>query len=251
MDKGAFWKLIDEVNLETNRNDKAAILKETERKLMSLPVSELVDWHSILIAYHELAYRYDLWAACVATHSHSTDDGFIDFRSWLIPQGKEIYTNAVNYPDSLADVVFPVGSADFEAYGSVAYAAYDKKMALETEGLSSILLKYHLWLERRGPELSARFLSHPRKDMSTDERLVALFLRTLSKDYDLNATMEKQSLNNEILMDIKSEIHNRPDIAPDWDAADLPRIVPQLYEKYSAEDTLEWSMTDEEASWER
>lgn len=250
MDKEIFWKLIHEVNLETDRNDKTAVLKAMEEKLMCLPVSDIVDWYSIMQVYHDLAYRYDLWAACAATYSHSTDDGFIDFRSWLISQGKEIYTNAVNNPDSLADAAFPAGSADFEAYGSVAYAAYEKKMALETEGIASILLKYHSWLESRGPELSARFLCHPRKDMSTDERLVALFLRTLSKDYDLNAAMEKQRLGNEILTDIKSEIHSRPDISSDWSVLDLPQIVPRLYEKYNAEDTLEMGVADDE-SWER
>ncbi|EKC76209.1 hypothetical protein LEA_04821 [human gut metagenome] len=33
-----------------------------------------------------------------------SDDGFIDFRAWLIAQGKEVYMNALRDPDTLADI---------------------------------------------------------------------------------------------------------------------------------------------------
>lgn len=38
-----------------------------------------INWHNIKATYMDLAYRNDLWAACAATRSHYTDDGFIDF----------------------------------------------------------------------------------------------------------------------------------------------------------------------------
>lgn len=118
-----------------DRNDKKAVLIATERKLISFSSSEIVDWHNIQKMYMDIAYRNNLWAACTATHSHDSDDGFIDFRSWLISQGKEVYMNALNDPDTLAEIDIPEGSADFELYGYVASYSYAEKMALEKEGL--------------------------------------------------------------------------------------------------------------------
>jgi len=81
MNKDTFWMIIDEVNAKTDHNNQKAILNSTEKKLMELSPNEIVDWHNIKEVYMDLAYRNDLWAACTATNSHDTDDGFIDFRS--------------------------------------------------------------------------------------------------------------------------------------------------------------------------
>ena len=54
--------------------------------------------------YASLAYQYGLWtAASVMERGGCTDDGFIDFRGWLIAQGREVYMAALKDPDSLAD----------------------------------------------------------------------------------------------------------------------------------------------------
>lgn len=111
--------LIDEVNSEIDRTDEKTILNATERKLMKFSASDIVDWHNIKSLYMDLAYRNNLWAACAATHSHCSDDGFIDFRSWLISQGKEVYMSALHDPDTLAGVDIPEGKANFERYGYI------------------------------------------------------------------------------------------------------------------------------------
>lgn len=48
-----------------------------------------------------MAYKYGLWSA-VRLMGHATDDGFTDFRAWLISQGKEAYFAALKEPDTLA-----------------------------------------------------------------------------------------------------------------------------------------------------
>ena len=50
-----------------------------------------------------MAYKYGLWSA-VRLMGHATDDGFTDFRAWLISQGKEAYFAALKEPDTLADL---------------------------------------------------------------------------------------------------------------------------------------------------
>ena len=45
----------------------------------------------------------DLWAAAYMICGGCSDDGFRDFRAWLIAQGREVFKGAVPNPDSLAD----------------------------------------------------------------------------------------------------------------------------------------------------
>ena len=127
MDKETFWKVIGEVNRCVEDGDQEAVLEATQRKLMEYSAADIARWHEIKGVYMQLADRNDLWAACAATGTHCTDDGFIDFRSWLISQGKDVYMQVLQDPDSLAEVDIPGEGADFEVYGYVALAAYGQK----------------------------------------------------------------------------------------------------------------------------
>ena len=131
MDKETFWKVIGEVNRCVEDGDQEAVLEATQRKLMEYSAADIARWHEIKGVYMQLADRNDLWAACAATGTHCTDDGFIDFRSWLISQGKDVYMQVLQDPDSLAEVDIPGEGADFEVYGYVALAAYGQKKEVE------------------------------------------------------------------------------------------------------------------------
>jgi len=143
--------------------------------------------------------------------------------------------NALNDPDSLAKVDFPEGSADFESYGSVEYYAYAKKMALETEGLNSILMGYKAWVTARSAELTEIYNHHPLKNVSLDQRITNAYIRALSDKYDLYKVIGKQPLNKKAVAEIKSEIKPRPDINDNWSVYDLPKLLPRLYAKYNGE----------------
>ncbi|MEO5978010.1 MAG: DUF4240 domain-containing protein, partial [Chryseolinea sp.] len=41
-------------------------------------------------------------AAAYTIHSGCSDDGFADFRGWLISRGKSVYENSLSSPDNLA-----------------------------------------------------------------------------------------------------------------------------------------------------
>lgn len=84
------------------------------------------DFHNILYAYEDLAYKYGLWdAASVIKEYGCSDDGFIDFRAWLIAQGKDVYLNALKDPDTLADIQ-PYGECRFECLSYVGDHAYEQ-----------------------------------------------------------------------------------------------------------------------------
>lgn len=113
MSKDVFWGLITEAKKECGQ-DMDASLKWLKKKLIALGPQQAQDFHDILHGYQELSNRYGLWtAASLMCENGCSDDGFTDFRAWLIAQGKEVYLAALADPDSLADVE-PYGGCQFE-----------------------------------------------------------------------------------------------------------------------------------------
>lgn len=232
MNRDTFWKIIDEVNSATDQNDQDAILNTTVKKLLALSSADIADWHGIKRTYMDLAYRNDLWAACAATQSHCTDDGFIDFRSWLISRGKDAYMSALHDPDSLASLDFPRGTADFELYAYVACDCYAQKKAIESEGLDAILMDYSSWVAQNSEKLRSAYEEFPEPGVSNEQRIANAYIRVLSRKYDVYKVIKQQPLCEETAAEIMSEIKLKPDIGKDWDIPDLPRLCPRLYEKY-------------------
>lgn len=228
MDKNQFWALIDSVNAEVGTSDQETILKCTEKKLLELSSAEIRDWHSILYRYASLAYRQDLWAACTATHSHDTDDGFTDFRMWLISQGKEIYMSVLHDPDSLARFDIPKEGANFESYGYVASYAYGQKCVLEQEGAEALKSKFEKWTARMSVTTQTGDQPEAGEDLS-----IVRFKSFLTNDHDVYRDSRRNPLSPVCLDEIQSEITLKEDIASSWTFNDLPKIMPRLYAKYN------------------
>lgn len=84
-------------------------------------------FHNLFEAYMELAEPFGLWdAASIMKENGCSLEGFIDFRAWLIAQGKDVYLAALREPDTLADVE-PYGDCSFEM---IAYVGNDVYHAL-------------------------------------------------------------------------------------------------------------------------
>lgn len=99
INKETFWELIDQA--KEHPGGPSEWLME---QLMELGPAQAKKFDDIACAYTSLAYQYGLWtAASVMERGGCTDDGFIDFRGWLIAQGKDVYMAALKDPDSLAD----------------------------------------------------------------------------------------------------------------------------------------------------
>lgn len=126
MDKDTFWKIIDEVNSEVSRTDLDGIIEKTKLKLCAdYSQQEIAQWSNYQQYYKDLADTSGLFAASCCLNDCMSDDGFTDFRMWLISQGKEVYLAALKNPDSLAGLGVPANTTRFETYGYVAYDAYD------------------------------------------------------------------------------------------------------------------------------
>ena len=109
MNKEQFWNIVNEVHSSTDPRNQKEVLTALRDRLRNLPSEEILEWKQIFSFYQDAARRNDLWAASAAMGAHSSDDGFMDFRSWLISQGRDVYMSALEDPESLVEryVVIP------------------------------------------------------------------------------------------------------------------------------------------------
>lgn len=112
-DPDTFWALIHQAKASC-AHDMEAMEAFILKRLVTLGPESARNFHHILHAYSSLAYQYGLWdAAGIIKGYGCSDDGFIDFRAWLIAQGKEVYLAALRDPDTLAEIE-PYGECCFE-----------------------------------------------------------------------------------------------------------------------------------------
>lgn len=125
MNPDHFWGLIEEMK-KCCGQDMTWAARWMKNRLCRLPPEQVLQFHLILQGYKEVANKYGLWtAAALIKDIGCSDDGFIDFRAWLIAQGENIYMSALENPDSLADIR-QYGYCEFESFNYVAFKAYEE-----------------------------------------------------------------------------------------------------------------------------
>ncbi len=98
MNQDSFWTLIDHAKKQAAPNEWLM------EQLADRGPEQAKTFDTIARVYMDLAYQYGLWtAASVMGRNGCSDDGFVDFRQWLVAQGKDVYLAALKDPDSLAD----------------------------------------------------------------------------------------------------------------------------------------------------
>ncbi len=131
MDADRFWALIGESRsgfepgLNEGNMDKQ--LERLQELLGELSPQEIAEFQHEFDERMNQAYRWDLWAAAYIIEGGCSDDGFTDFRSWLISMGREVYEAALQDPESLIDVADADGveATSFEGFHYVAGQAYE------------------------------------------------------------------------------------------------------------------------------
>lgn len=126
MDKNMFWRVIGEVNSKVAATDLEAVLEVTKDKLCrEFSQQEIAQWVNYQYYYKDLADTSGVFTAACCLNDYMSDDGFTDFRMWLISQGKEVYLSTLKNPDSLAVLDTPKNTTRFELYGYIGIDAYD------------------------------------------------------------------------------------------------------------------------------
>ena len=122
-----------------NQARQAALL---EKVLGALDVDGVLRFGREFSRHFWHAYRRDLWDAAYVIEGGCGDDGFMDFRFWLISMGRDVFEKAVADPRSLADAAFRPGVeyAGFEDFGAIVGRVYRAKASAELPAFS----EYHL-----------------------------------------------------------------------------------------------------------
>lgn len=124
INKDIFWALIDQAKTYCGQ-DQDACLQWLEDRLTALGPEQALRFDAFVHGYRELAYKYGLWGAASIMCDGCSDDGFTDFRAWLIAQGRKVYMAALKDPDSLADIP-AYGGCCFESLSYVGDSVYEK-----------------------------------------------------------------------------------------------------------------------------
>ena len=127
MDTSTFWEIIEASSAGTD-GDLDEQCEQLRELLSERPVEEIVKFQRIFDELHNRAYTWDLWGAAYVIGGGCSDDGFIDFRGWLIAKGQQAYESALADPNSLVDVVQPADEdCQFEPFQYVAGEVWCEK----------------------------------------------------------------------------------------------------------------------------
>jgi hypothetical protein len=124
-----FWQIVD----GTVSDDYDAQLDALAEVVSKLSREEIIAFAGDFQKASAAAYRWDLWGAAYLINGGCSDDGFIDFRSWLIAQGKSVYDAALANPESLAGHIME-GFAEFEEFAYVPMEVFETKFGEDWPG---------------------------------------------------------------------------------------------------------------------
>jgi hypothetical protein len=166
MDVTTFWNFIDKARDESG-GDTSKQAELLVNSLASLSLEEIFAFERIWDDVMDFAYDAALWDAAYIIGCGCGDDGFWDFRAWLIAQGKQTYEEALANPESLVDLIKIDKDAQEGALIYVVMKAYEQKMGEEIPIRESKVnrplaqLKGTHWgidrVEARFPKLTAKF----------------------------------------------------------------------------------------------
>ena len=241
MNKEQFWRIVEDVRSSADPRDQGAILFALQEQLRKLPSAEIMEWQEIFQFYDDAAYRDELWAASGAMGAHCSDDGFMDFRSWLISQGRDVYMAALRDPESLAEVDTEGQSLNFEEYAYVAPKAYAQRRAYEAGPLADVIREYINWASQYERQVLDHLMEASPHEKELSAGVANAFLRgCLERKYDLYEDSQRITPNPELLDSLMEDIPEKRDFDPNWTLEDLPRIFPRLCQKYEAQ-MVTWS----------
>jgi Protein of unknown function (DUF4240) len=132
MNTKEFWELIDKTRSASGGDsDRHAEMLVAE--LIKLSESDILDYQEILDDLENEAYIGELWAVAYLISYGCGDDDFMDFRAWLIGQGKDVFDGAIADPESLVDFVEVGQKITAEPLLYVALEAYELKTGRSAE----------------------------------------------------------------------------------------------------------------------
>ncbi|WP_299123414.1 DUF4240 domain-containing protein [uncultured Tenacibaculum sp.] len=163
METNKFWNII-----ETTKNKSLGDYEqqqiELEKELYKLTANEVLEFDNKFRTLRGNIYNWDFWAAAYIINGGCSDDCFLDFRGWLIGQGKSVFENAIINIKSLTELK-DTNDGDWEGLSYIATSIYEEKTGKEMPtGISeNFNMTGEEWdedsddLKNRYPKLWAKF----------------------------------------------------------------------------------------------
>lgn len=127
-----FWQIVAESRQDFDPGHRDGNMEKQAKRLAqllnALTARDVIEFDRIFTGLFHRAYRWDLWRAAYLIESGCSDDGFMDFRYWLISMGCDVFEAALADPDSLASVAAAPGIEDcaIEEFGYVAASVLER-----------------------------------------------------------------------------------------------------------------------------
>ncbi len=100
MDVPRFWSIIEQAG--KGMNGTGSIEDSLTDELLKCELDDIVRFSQIFDEFHAMSERWLLWSAGEMFAGGLSDDGFSDFRSWLVGRGQQTYERVMEDPDTLA-----------------------------------------------------------------------------------------------------------------------------------------------------
>ena len=96
-----FWRIVADAYRADGPDHFEALKAELDR----LKWFEVIAFQARFDEALAAAHLIDLWGAAYLIQGGCSDDGFRDFRAWLVGRGRHPYEAALKNPDTLADIL--------------------------------------------------------------------------------------------------------------------------------------------------
>jgi hypothetical protein len=128
MDSDMFWELIERAKQKANDSDEQQHTALTDI-LVEFELKDIIEFQTLYVQKQNEAYRLLLWEVCEFITCVGGEQNFLNFRAWLISQGKSVFTKALENPDSLYEILDSETREDasYELFSYVAARAYRVK----------------------------------------------------------------------------------------------------------------------------
>jgi hypothetical protein len=169
LEKQQFWSIIGKSSHEAS-GERDAQVAALRQELEALTPDEIVDFQRCFDECMSESYHWGLWGAAYVIGQGCSDDGFQDFRAWLISKGEAVYNAALKDPETLASsIVDSDDDCQFEEFQYVASQVWERKTRKDLSRFPTLDSEYpesprgQEWseegddLERRFPKLWKRF----------------------------------------------------------------------------------------------
>ena len=186
MTENDFWEIIHKARDES-QGICEPMAKQIHERLSECSAEDVRYFHNTLKLYENVADKKMLWNAAAVMQNGCSDDGFTDFKRWVISRGKDVYMAALKNPDSLADVSLFEKYPCFEELGYIASDVYEEKTGGDIYDTKSMLTAEDEEKLLSEIEYHSRIEFHPENEAGTFPKLCAKYQNHIENEARINS----------------------------------------------------------------